>query len=713
MSTDLLIEDASLLIEDSSAEALHFSAHEAEGVAGAVTHVHALLMCAPKLYDVNYEINPWMKGNLGKAVRERAMRQWQSLYDVLKGLSRVLLIEPVAGSPDMVFTANAGLASGATVAISSFFHPERQGEEPHFRKWFAEAGYRVVDVPRATPFEGEGDALFSVDGTRLWVGYGTRTSLQSHDALRGLWDTVVTGLHLVDPRFYHLDTCFAPLSDGSVLYFPAAFDAASLAAIEEFYAPGKRIAVSEEDALRFACNAVNLDRTIVLNCISVELERTLRARGFDVIQVELDEFLKAGGAAKCLVMKLTPELHPAQEETRSTAEELIATENRYGAHNYHPLDVVIERASGAWVWDVEGRRYLDFLAAYSAVNQGHCHPAILAAMVEQAHKVTLTSRAFRNDQLPLLLRDLHELTSFEMALPMNSGAEAVETALKAARKWGETVKGIARDCAEIVVCANNFHGRTISIVGFSTDEQYRSGFGPFPAGFRNVPFGDSEALRQAITPQTCAFLVEPVQGEAGVIIPPDGYLQEVARLCRENNVLLIVDEIQSGLGRTGKLFAYQHADIKPDMVIVGKALSGGFYPVSAVLSSNEVLGVFRPGDHGSTFGGNPLACAVARAALKVIVDERLAERSAELGAYALSRLQQMRSPHLVAVRGQGLWLAIELNTAARPFCEALRERGVLCKETHETMIRIAPPLTIGREDLRWGLDQIETVIQQA
>lgn len=705
MSTDLLIEDG-------STDAPHFFANEAEGVAGAATQTHTLLMCAPKLYDVNYEINPWMKGNLGKAVRARAMRQWQSLYDVLKRLSRVLLIEPVAGSPDMVFTANAGLASGGTVAISSFFHAERQGEEPHFRKWFAEAGYRVVDVPRATPFEGEGDALFSVDGTRLWVGYGTRTSLESHDALRGLWDAVVTGLHLVDPRFYHLDTCFAPLSDGSVLYFPAAFDAASLAAIEEFYAPGQRIAVSEADALRFACNAVNLDRTIVLNCISVELEMTLRERGFDVIQLELDEFLKAGGAAKCLVMKLTPELHPAQQETRMAAEELIATEDHYGAHNYHPLDVVIERASGAWVWDVEGRRYLDFLAAYSAVNQGHCHPAILAAMVEQAQKVTLTSRAFRNDQLPLLLRDLHELTGFEMALPMNSGAEAVETALKAARKWGETVKGIARDCAEIIVCANNFHGRTIALVGFSTDAQYRSGFGPFPAGFRSVPFGDIGALRKAVTPQTCAFLVEPIQGEAGVIIPPDGYLQDVARLCRENNVLLIVDEIQSGLGRTGKLFAYQYADIKPDMAIVGKALSGGFYPVSAVLSSREVLGVFGPGDHGSTFGGNPLACAVARAALKVIVDERLAERSAELGAYALSRLQQMRSPHLAAVRGQGLWLAIELNTAARPFCEALRERGVLCKETHETVIRIAPTLTISREDLRWGLDQIEVVLGQ-
>jgi ornithine--oxo-acid transaminase len=695
MHAELLIEEQSIVEPELSAAEL-----------AATTQTHTLLMCPPKLYDVNYVINPWMDGNLGKSDRGRAMRQWQRLYDVLRGLTQVELIEPAPGSPDMVFTANAGLARGGIVALSSFFHRERQDEELEFRRWFAEAGYHVVDVARETPFEGEGDALFSEDGRRLWVGIGLRTSLASHDALRGLWNTEVSGLCLVDPRFYHLDTCFAPLSDGSVMYFPAAFDAASLAAIEEFYEPEQRIVVSEEDALRFACNAVNLDRTIVLNCISVELEMRLRERGFDVVQVELDEFLKAGGAAKCLVMKLTPELH----NVRLNAEELIAIEDAHGAHNYHPLDVVIERASGAWVWDVEGRRYLDCLAAYSAVNQGHCHPAILQAMVDQAQKVTLTSRAFRNEQLPLLLRDLHDLTGYDMALPMNSGAEAVETALKAARKWGETVKGIAPGRAEIIVCANNFHGRTIAIVGFSTDAQYRAGFGPFPEGFRNVPFGDIDALREAITPETCAFLVEPIQGEAGVIVPPEGYLREAARLCREHNVLLIVDEIQSGLGRTGKLFAYQHDGITPDVVIVGKALSGGFYPVSAVLASREVLGVFRPGDHGSTFGGNPLACAVARAALKVIVEERLAERSAELGAYALARLKAMRSPYVVSVRGKGLWLAIELNAPARPFCEALRDRGVLCKETHETVIRIAPPLVIGQEDLEWGLEQVEAVL---
>jgi ornithine--oxo-acid transaminase len=392
------------------------------------------------------------------------------------------------------------------------------------------------------------------------------------------------------------------------------------------------------------------------------------------------------------------------------ASRLISLEERYGAHNYHPLDVVIDRASGAWVYDVEGRRYLDFLAAYSAVNQGHCHPAIFKAMCEQAQKVTLTSRAFRNDQLPLLYRDLHELTGFEMALPMNSGAEAVETALKAARKWGETVKAIPAGDAEILVAANNFHGRTISIVGFSSDQQYRHGFGPFPAGFGTVAFGDAEALRDRITPNTCAFLVEPIQGEAGIIVPPAGYLREIAAICRENDVLLMVDEIQSGLGRTGRLFAYMHDEITPDVVIIGKALSGGFYPVSAVLASREVLGVFSPGDHGSTFGGNPLACAIARAALRVIVDEDLAARSAELGAYAIARLTNIDSPRIKAIRGKGLWIAIELDSPARPFCEALKERGVLCKETHDTVIRLAPPLTISREDLDWGLSQIEAVL---
>jgi ornithine--oxo-acid transaminase len=398
-------------------------------------------------------------------------------------------------------------------------------------------------------------------------------------------------------------------------------------------------------------------------------------------------------------------------EQMQTAE-FIELEDLYGAHNYHPLDVVIERAEGVWVYDVEGNRYLDCLASYSAVNQGHCHPQILRALLEQAGKVTLTSRAFRNDQLPLLLQELHQLAGFDMALPMNSGAEAVETAIKAARKWGYKVKGIPDGQAEIIVCANNFHGRTVTTISFSTDEQYRDGFGPFTPGFKVIPFGDADALRAAITPNTCAFLVEPIQGEAGIIIPPEGFLKQAAALCRENNVLLMTDEIQSGLGRTGQLFAFMHEGVRPDVVIIGKALSGGFYPVSAVLASKDVLGVFHPGDHGSTFGGNPLACAVARAALRVLVEEKLIQRSAELGDYFLKKLRTLSSPHLREVRGKGLWLGIELNVPARPYCEALKSMGVLCKETHEFVIRIAPPLVITRKQIDWAFERISAVIEE-
>ena len=395
-----------------------------------------------------------------------------------------------------------------------------------------------------------------------------------------------------------------------------------------------------------------------------------------------------------------------------SSREFVELENQFGAHNYHPLDIVIERAGGVWVYDVEGNRYLDCLAAYSAVNQGHCHPRILQTLTEQAHKVTLTSRAFRNDQLGPFYRELHDLTGFDMALPMNSGAEAVETAVKTARKWGYKVKGIPDGKAEIIVCANNFHGRTVTIVSFSTDEQYRDGFGPFTPGFKVIPFGDVEALRQAITPNTCAFLVEPIQGEAGIVIPPAGFLNQVAEICRQNRVLLMADEIQSGLGRTGELFAYMHEHIRPDVLIIGKALAGGFYPVSAVLSSKEILGVYKPGDHGSTFGGNPLGCAIARTALRVLVEERLVERSAEQGAYFLGLLKSLHSSKIKEVRGIGLWIGIELHVSARPYCEALKQEGVLCKETHDKVIRIAPPLIIRREEIDWAFERIRRVIEK-
>ncbi|MBL8219893.1 MAG: ornithine--oxo-acid transaminase [Bryobacterales bacterium] len=392
------------------------------------------------------------------------------------------------------------------------------------------------------------------------------------------------------------------------------------------------------------------------------------------------------------------------------AEHLIAIEEEWGAHNYHPLDIVVERASGAWVYDAEGRKYLDCLSAYSALNQGHCHPRILAALREQAERVTLTSRAFRNDQLPLFCQELAALCRMQMVLPMNTGAEAVETAIKAARRWGYTKKGIAADKAEIIVCSNNFHGRTTTIVGFSSEEGYRDGFGPFTPGFVTIPFGDAAALEAAITENTAAFLFEPIQCEAGILIPPDGYLKAVAEICRKNNVLMMADEIQTGLGRTGAMFACWREGVEPDVFILGKALSGGFYPVSAVVSSREVLGVFSPGTHGSTYGGNPLACAVARTAVKVVVDEKLAERATELGGWMLGELRAtLHHASIREIRGCGLLIAIDLHEPARGYCERLMKLGVLCKETHSHVIRLAPPLVIGKEDLEWAVRQLRAV----
>ncbi len=388
-------------------------------------------------------------------------------------------------------------------------------------------------------------------------------------------------------------------------------------------------------------------------------------------------------------------------------------EERYGARNYAPLDIVIERASGVWVWDLEGRRYLDCLAAYSAVNQGHCHPRIVDALAVQSRKVAVTSRAFRNAELGAFFRDVSELTGYERVLPMNTGAEAVETAIKLARKWAYTRKGVAPGRAEILAFANNFHGRTTTVVGFSSEPQYRDGFGPFAPGFELLPFGDGSALSGAIGPNTAAVLVEPIQGEGGIIVPPDGFLREVREACSANDVLMIADEIQSGLGRTGAMFACEHEDVRPDVMLLGKALSGGLYPVSAVVADAEHMDVFEPGDHGSTYGGNPLAAAAARAALAVLKDEGLVEQSAKLGAVALERLKALRSPLVREVRGRGLWIGIELHASAggaRPFCEQLAERGVLCKETHEHVIRFAPPLVITEEELIWGLDQVAAVL---
>ncbi len=395
-------------------------------------------------------------------------------------------------------------------------------------------------------------------------------------------------------------------------------------------------------------------------------------------------------------------------------EDLIREVEGWSAHNYHPLPVVIERGEGPWVWDVEGHRYLDMLSAYSAVNQGHRHPKIVAALKAQADRLTLTSRAFHNDQMGSFLGQLCQLLGYPKALPMNTGAEAVETAIKAVRKWGYTVKEVPADAAEIIVCEDNFHGRTTTIVGFSSEEQYRHGFGPFTPGFKVIPYGDLDALEAAINDNTVGFLVEPVQGEGGVIVPEEGYMLDAAQICGDANVMLMADEIQTGLGRTGKLLACQWEGVRPDVVMLGKALGGGVYPVSVVLADDEVMDVFSPGDHGSTFGGNPLAAAVGRAALQVILEERLAENAAELGAWFMEELRAIDSPHVAEVRGMGLMIGVEIKESsgtARPFCEALKERRILAKETHEQVVRFAPPLIVTREILEEALESIRDVLQ--
>ena len=389
---------------------------------------------------------------------------------------------------------------------------------------------------------------------------------------------------------------------------------------------------------------------------------------------------------------------------------LIEQTQKYGANNYHPLPIVISKAEGVWVEDPEGNKYMDMLSAYSAVNQGHRHPKIIQALKDQADRVTLTSRAFHNDQLGPWYEKICKLTNKEMALPMNTGAEAVETAVKAARRWAYDVKGVAENQAEIIACIGNFHGRTMTAVSLSSEEEYKRGFGPMLPGIKLIPYGDLEALEEAITPNTAAFLIEPIQGEAGIVIPPEGFMKAAYDVCKENNVLFIADEIQAGLARSGKMFACEWEEIEPDMYILGKALGGGVFPISCVVADNDVLGVFNPGSHGSTFGGNPMACAVSNASLDVLIDEKLADRSLELGEYFIGKLREIDNPIIKDIRGRGLFIGVELNEPARKYCEDLKEEGLLCKETHDTVIRFAPPLVISQEELDWAIERIKKVL---
>jgi len=394
-----------------------------------------------------------------------------------------------------------------------------------------------------------------------------------------------------------------------------------------------------------------------------------------------------------------------------SAKDLMEMDDTYGAHNYKPLDVILNKGEGVWVWDVEGNKYMDMLSSYSALNHGHRNPVIIKKMKEQLDKLTLTSRAFRNDQLPLFLKKVCEVTGMEMALPMNTGAEGVETALKATRKWGHKVKGIPENKAEIIACSNNFHGRTITIISCSTEEQYRDGFGPMTPGFPIVPYGDAKAIEEKINENTAGVLIEPIQGEGGIVVPPEGYLKEVKEICNEKNVLVIFDEIQCGLGRTGKMFAWQWENAKPDGIILGKALGGGVYPVSVFAASKEIMGVFNPGDHGSTFGGNPVGAAVGVAALEYLIEKDLPGKALELGNYFMGKLRSLKNPVIKEVRGKGLLIGLELKEKARPYAEQLKEKGLLCKETHGVVIRFAPPLTITKEELDWAFEQVQDVLE--
>ncbi len=652
------------------------------------------LMCPPEHFEVVYSINPWMDTAVPvDAARARA--QWDELVATLRAAGAdVRTIDPAPGLPDMVFTANAGLVVGDTFVPAAMRDEERRGEREHFARWFTAAGFRVAGFENGAVQEGAGDAL--PFGGRLVGGWRTRSSEASYAELARLTGARPAAVELVDPRFYHLDLAFCPLGEGRAMVVPSALTEAGRAILSELVTEPLVLDAAEGEA--FCANSVVVGRTVVMPACPPRVRRRLEAWGLEPVVVDVSEFLKAGGAVRCLTLAL--DVRPEDVGAEPSPIELA---DRHGADNYHPLPVAIASAEGAWVRDTDGRPYLDALSAYSALNFGHRHPRLVAAAREQLDRVTLTSRAFHNDQLGPFCRELAELCGKERVLPMNTGAEAVETALKVARKWGGEVRGVERP--KVVVCAGNFHGRTITIVSFSDDPLARDGFGPFTPGFETVPFGDADALRAALADDdVVAFLFEPIQGEAGVVIPPDGYLRAVREACSERGVLMIADEIQSGLGRTGRTFACDHEGVEPDVYVLGKALGGGIVPLSAVVAGDEVLGVLRPGEHGSTFGGNPLACAIGREVVRIVAGGEYQERSARLGEALMRRLDGLAL--VERVRGRGLWIGIDVvpeGPSARELCERLMRRGLLCKDTHESTIRLAPPLTIEERDLDFAV----------
>ncbi|WP_353507170.1 ornithine--oxo-acid transaminase [Gordonia sp. ABSL11-1] len=656
-------------------------------------------MTPPVHFTVSYAINPWMDPTV-PVDTERAVSQWMHLREIYESLGHTVhIVDPHPGLPDMVYAANGGLSVAGHTIAARFAFPERAPEGDLYAAWFEADGHGPVHRTTGVQ-EGEGD--FLVVGDRILAGTGFRTSRETHHEIAAITGLPVVTLELIDPRFYHLDTALGVLDDDTVVYYPPAFSEVSRAVLADLY-PGAVIA-TDADAEVLGLNLVSDGRHVVMTDAAPELAATLRAAGFQPIEVDLSELLKGGGGIKCATLELRS---PDKEVDVHTLTD------PHVAHNYSPLPVTAASAEGAWITDVDGRAYLDCLGAYSAVNFGHRNPRILAAATDQMNRVTLTSRAFRSDRLEPFCAALATLCGKDMVLPMNTGAEAVESAIKVARKWGYDVKGVPDGRATIIVAAGNFHGRTISIVSFSDDPDARNGFGPYTPGFVQVPYGDAQAVADAIDDTTVAVLVEPVQGEAGIIVPPTDYLPRVRALCTENDVLMIADEIQSGLGRTGKTLAVEHWGVEPDIYTLGKALGGGILPVSAVVADRTVLGVLHPGEHGSTFGGNPLAAAVGQTVVEMLAEGTWQARAAELGDRMHARLRDLIGHGVVAVRGLGLWAGIDVEESlgtGKEVCLRLAERGVLAKDTHGSTLRLAPPLVITEEEIDWAVDRLADVV---
>ncbi|MGV9671843.1 MULTISPECIES: ornithine--oxo-acid transaminase [unclassified Gordonia (in: high G+C Gram-positive bacteria)] len=681
----------------------------APSIRSARTRTYA--MTPPAHYTVSYAINPWMNPSI-PVNTELALAQWNTLRSTYEALGHTVhLVDPQPGLPDMVYAANGGLVVDGCAIAARFTFPERAAEADHYAAWFQTAGLTEVHRTNGVQ-EGEGD--FLVVGERILAGTGFRTHPDTHAEIAALTGLPVITLDLVDPRYYHLDTALGVLDENSVAYYPAAFSESSRHLLEELFPDA--IIASAADAEVLGLNLVSDGHHVVMTDAAPHLAGLLRDAGYHPIPLDLSELLKGGGGVKCctLEVRLADTGSPAAGTDAREATMHSATAEPHVAHNYSPLPVTAATAEGAWISDVDGRRYLDCLGAYSAVNFGHRNPEITAAAMEQLGRVTLTSRAFQSDQLEPFCAALATLCGKDMVLPMNTGAEAVESALKVARKWGYDVKGVPDGQAEIIVAGGNFHGRTISIISFSDDEDARGGFGPFTPGFVRVPYGDATALADAITERTAAVLVEPIQGEAGIIVPPDDYLPTVRRLCTDNDVLMMADEIQSGLGRTGKTFACQHWDVVPDVYTLGKALGGGILPVSAVVANTDVLGVLHPGQHGSTFGGNPLAAAVGHTVVRMLAEGTWQARAAELGEYMHTRLREFIGKGVHAVRGKGLWAGVDIDPAlgtGKEICLRLADFGVLAKDTHGSTIRFAPPIVITHDEIDWMIGRFADALQ--